>query len=286
MILFQYYAFSLVRFSLSPDIFLNLQKRAKKSLLSHSRSTAYLRLRTNPLPVKQVFLLTGLVFLSMLQTAAQPSFFLNIGTLVAAEGDDPFRLQNTWTPLSGTGSNTSGGMVFYEGGTATVIKLSAMWDVSEIFSAGLAYKMIKWNLEHNYRSSDMNCLGAQFRVNFTKNSNKVIPFFQGAFYFSNNNTLTQQQATEGSQTQPAFNISTSTGIGFDADLGIEFKIGKSWGAQLTAGYGGTQATDPSLVMNLDYGAYIGPTNIDGVFNYAFTGGIKYYTGRGSKKRDF
>lgn len=215
---------------------------------------------------------------------AQFSFSVNVGTVIANEGDDPYSLKNTWPPASNPGSES---IVFYEGGTGTTIKLGGMWEVSEIFSAGLVYRMVSWNLEHSHRSSDVNSIGAQFRINFGSNSNKVVPFFQGAYYFSNSSTLTQNQATQGSQTQPAFSITQKTSVGFDADLGIEFKLGKSFGIQLTAGYGGTQATDPDLVVSyLDYGAYAAPKNIDGVFNFAFSGGLKYYTGRSAKQRDF
>lgn len=204
--------------------------------------------------------------------------------MIANEGNDPYALKSTWQPVGG--SNSSESLSFYAGGTATVLKLSAMWDVSEIFSAGLAYRIVGWNLGENHRSSDMNSFGVQFRINFSSNTNKIVPFFQGSYYFINNNTLTQNQAASGSQVQPAFILSQKTSIGFDADLGIEFKLGKSFALQATAGFGGTQATDPDLTVTLDYGSYQSPTHIDGVFSYAFTGGIKYYTGRGAKKRDF
>lgn len=236
--------------------------------------------------MKHFILLTSLALVAAVRTVAQPSFSLNVGTFVAAEGDDPYSLKSIWVPISGNNSSQDQSLRFYAGGTGTAIKISAMWEVSEIFSAGLAYKMVKWNMEEDYRSSDINSIGGQFRINFTSNTRKVVPFFQGAFYFINNSTLTQEQATKGPQTQPAFSFSASTSIGFDADLGIEFKMGKSWALLLTGGFGGTQATDPDLTVNLDYGAYYGPNSVEGVFNYAFTGGIKYYTGRGSKKRDF
>jgi len=224
------------------------------------------------------------MLLASVRGAAQFSFSLNVGTVMANEGDDPYSLKNTWQPVGNSGSES---LVFYEGGLGTSIKLAGMWEVSEIFSVGLVYRIIGWNLEHSHRSSDMNSLGGQFRVNFGSNTNKVVPFFQGAYYFSNNNTLSQNQATEGAQTQPAFTITQKTSVGFDADLGVEFKLGKSFGIQVTAGYGGTQATDNDLVVSyLNYGAYTPPKHIDGVFNFAFTGGIKYYTGRGAKQRDF
>ncbi len=177
-------------------------------------------------------------------------------------------------------------MRFFSKGTGSFVKFTAMWEVSEIFSAGLTYRMAKWNMDENFRNATINSLGGLFRVNFTSNTKKVVPFFQGTFYFTNSNTMTQQQATNGAQTQPAFNLSVSTSIGFEMDLGVEFKVGRSLGLQVTAGYGGVQATDPDLVVNFNYSPYYSPQHIDGVFNYGFSAGLKYYTGRGSKKRDF
>jgi hypothetical protein len=241
---------------------------------------------TNPRnAVKHHLFLTVLLLFVVFASAGQVSFSVNFGTVVAAEDDDPYSLKNTWVPISGNSSQTES-MRFYSKGTGTLIKFTGMWEVSEIFSAGLTYRMVKWNMEEAHRTSDINSLGGLFRVNFTRNTKKVIPFFQGTFYFSNNNTMKQDQATQGSQTQPAFTLTASTSIGFDIDLGIEFKVGKAWGLQATAGYGGVQATNPDLTVNFNYGSYYGPKYIDGVFNYAFSVGAKYYTGRSAKQRDF
>lgn len=236
--------------------------------------------------MKHLFILPALVFAAFVGVKAQPSFSVNFGSNIAEPGDDPYGINNPWVPTSGNNTSTEDGLKFFSGGSSTTIKLNAMWEVSEIFSAGIAYKMMSWKMDKNFRTSDMSSLGVQFRINFVGNTKRVVPFFQGTYYPINNTTMTQQQATSGSQTQPAFTLSQSTSLGFDADLGLEVKIGKSWAALLTGGFSGTQATDSGLTINYDYTPYVAPKHIDGVFSYAFSAGIKYYTGRGVKKRDF
>jgi len=210
--------------------------------------------------------------------------------VVAAEGDDPFSLKNSdkWVPISGSNGSTSDPIVFFTAATGIVYKLSAMWEVGEIFSAGLAFRSIQWNMEEEHRTSDMQSLGVQFRINFASNTKKVVPYFQGAYYFSNSNYMEQAQATGSSpdKTQPAFSTSQKTSLGFDADFGLEVKVSNNLGLQFTLGFMGTQATEPGYELDLDYGAYQGPSNLDGVFNYSLSTGLKYYVGRGAKKRDF
>lgn len=103
----------------------------------------------------------SVILIAALPAAGQVSFSLNVGTVSAAEPDDPLSLQNTWVPTAGNSSQTES-MVFYSKGSGTSVKFSAMYEVSEIFSAGLTYRIEKWSMEENFRTSDINSFGGLF----------------------------------------------------------------------------------------------------------------------------
>jgi hypothetical protein len=236
--------------------------------------------------VKKIILISGFVMVTSIQAFTQPSVSLNIGPIFGADGPDAYGLKNTWPSSGNTDSKP---ITFFSGGTGLLAKLGLMWEVSDHFAAGLIFQTIQWSLDENKRKSDMVSIGAEFRVNFSSSRNTVVPYFQGAFLFSNSNHLQQDQATGiASQVQPAFSVNQSTSVGFGADVGVEFKLTKALGLQIAGGLHGTEALkDNEFVKALNYGSGVEqPQSIDGVFFYVFNGGIKYYMGRGGKKRDF
>lgn len=237
--------------------------------------------------VKQLTILCGFVIVSAITAIAQPSLTLNVGPVSCSDGPDQYGLNATWPLASNPGDSQQ--ITFYSGGTGLLTKLGLMWEVSNHFAAGLIYQNIQWTLTENQRKSDISSIGVEFRVNFSGSDKKIVPYFQGAYLFSNSNAVQQSQATGiGSQVQPSFSSAQSTSVGFGADLGIEFKITQSWGLQLTGGLHGIEAvSNDTFVKSLDYGVTVAkPQGFNGVFFIAFTGGVKYYFGRGVKKRDF
>lgn len=198
------------------------------------------------------------------------------------DGNDPYALSATWpTP----GNETEQGIAFFAGATGLHLKGVLGWEISDHFSAGITFQMLNVSNPANFRKADITSIGGQFRVNFSSSQNQWIPFFQGAFYFSNSQKYTQDQATNGSQTQPAISASGTTSIGFNADLGLEYLVTKSIGVQLTAGFSGLQPID-EVPAGVSYSPYYTPVHFNGGFYFSVCGGIKYYFGRGGKKRDF
>ncbi|MDZ4715372.1 MAG: hypothetical protein SH819_07870 [Cytophagales bacterium] len=248
-----------------------------------------------------VLVVPVLLFLST-GARAQFSIGANFGVAVAESGgDDFFSLNKAW-PTVGTGSGPSsgsGGIPIAKGGSGNVLNFNLTWEASRILGISLVYRTISLTMPENSRTAGTNSLGVQFKVNFVKNTNKVVPFFQGGFFFTNSNTLKQTLAVSSqypTQTMPAFEKSYSTGAGFSADLGVEFKLNQSFALVVQGGlngadyYSGDDTFAKSLNMNSSNPSpnsqYISPSNFDGVFWLQATGGIKYYLGRGTKKRDF
>lgn len=178
-------------------------------------------------------------------------------------------------------------MGYFAGSTGLHLKAGLGWEITDHFSAGLAFQMMNLSSSENFRTADITSLGVQIRVNFSSSENKLVPFFQGAYYFSNAQSYEQKQATNasGTQTQPAFTASGNTSVFFNADFGLEYKLSKSMGLQFTAGFNGLQPID-EVPAGVDYSPYANPKHFGGGFSVSLAAGIKYYFGRGDKKRDF
>lgn len=228
----------------------------------------------------------------VIPASGQVSVSASIGPLGDVEHGDPYALKAQWVAKSGSGPDQSTSVVFFESQTGLVKTINLMYEATPHFSVGLIFQDVDFTMEVNKRSGHSTSLGALIRVNFTSNEKKVIPFVQGAYMFTNTSTIKQELATSAiypTQTQPAYERTASTNLGIAADLGIEFKVGKAWALQVTGGLHGIQVVpsdDGDFFKNLNYGSYVSPSDLDGVFFLAFQGGIKYYFGKGSKKRDF
>ena len=92
------------------------------------------------------------------------------------------------------------------------------------------------------------------------------------------------------QTQPAYEASFSTNLGIGGDLGLEIKLTDAFRLLLMGGLHGVEWSvkqGTAVAGTLNYGAaYATPNGFDGVFFTQFVGGVKYYLGKGKKKRDF
>ncbi len=244
-----------------------------------------LYLYPSPKSVKKTLpIAIGLAFCACV-TTAQPSLTLSVGS-AAFIGDDNFALSKTW---STPGNPSDEVMGFFAGASGLHVKGVLAWEVSDFFSAGPAMQLLNLTSAENFRKIDIVSLGGHFRVNFSSSQKQWVPFIQGVFYFSNSQTYDQKQATNSSytppQVQPAFNLTGTTSIAFNVDLGLEYMIMKSMGIQVTAGFNGLQPID-EVPASVDYSPYFTPRTFDGGFSITLAGGIKYYFGRGDKKRDF
>jgi hypothetical protein len=232
---------------------------------------------------KLLLLIVGFISLAA-ASVAQPYVTLSVGSASDLDSDDQYAMSKTWpTP----GSQTDDGLRFFSGMSGMHLKAGLGWEITDHFSAGLVYQMINFSSAENFRKADIVSLGAQFRVNFSSSQEQWVPFVQAAYYFSNSHTYDQQQATNpgGTQTQPAFHTTGTTTLAFNFDFGLEYKIMKSMGLQLTAGLNGMEPI-ADIPPGVDYSPYFTPTRLDGGLSITFAGGIKYYFGRGGKKRDF
>lgn len=240
-------------------------------------------------------LLLAVIFcvLFALPSVAQVSFGFNAGIGSSTDKGDQYALNTSWPKVSPTGGSSSNQIVFYEGASATTISAYANWEATRIFSAGLVYSNVQFTGTASHRTGISNSLGVQLKLNFVANTSKVIPFIQAGYMFSNSNTMHQDKATSTqfpTQTQPAFELKSSTTLGIAGDLGVEIKLSAPFAVVVMAGFRGVELTDSAsdaFIKALNYGAsFQSPSNIDGVFWMQGTIGLKYYVGFGKKKRDF
>ncbi|HRI79961.1 MAG TPA: hypothetical protein PLR06_10545, partial [Cyclobacteriaceae bacterium] len=115
--------------------------------------------------------------------------------------------------------------------------------------------------------------------------------FMAGYFFSNNYSITQGQATSTvypTQVQPAFSVTGSGNVGLLAEFGAEVRLTSS--IYFIANVGGRgidiggSLGKPTLPS---YGSgYQQPTDFDGSFFLSYNAGLKYYFGKGKKKRDF
>lgn len=233
--------------------------------------------------MKKLLLLT-VGFVSFAFTSlAQPSITLSVGSALTFGDDDTYSLTKGTFPNPGT--QTEDGIGFFSGMSGLHLKAGVGWEISDHFSAGLAFQMLNLTSEENFRTADITSLGVQFRVNLSSSQKQWVPFLQGAYYFSNAQTYDQKQTTQGTLTQPAIAATGSTSLGFNFDFGLEYKIMKSMGLQFTVGLNGVDPI-PDVPAGTDYSPYYTPEHFNGGLSMTFAGGIKYYFGRGDKKRDF
>ncbi len=214
---------------------------------------------------------------------AQPNLTFSAGYVMFA-GEDQYGMTKTWP---NPGNQQEDAMGYFAASTGLHLKAGLGWEITDYFSAGLAFQMMNVSSAENFRTADITSLGVQIRVNFSNSQNKLVPFFQGAYYFSNAQSYEQKSATNaaGTQTQPAFTVSGNTSTFFNADFGLEYKLSKSMGLQFTAGFNGLQPID-EVPAGASYSPYAQPLHFGGGFSVTLAGGIKYYFGRGSKQRDF
>ncbi|MBS1976221.1 MAG: hypothetical protein JST46_02550 [Bacteroidetes bacterium] len=240
----------------------------------------------------------GLFILGILpcESLAQISFGFQAGAVSVTDKNDPYGLDNVWqTKTTGTGTNSNNSQTdnstqFFSGGTGSSILAHLTWEASDHIGLTLLYRTTDFKMTVNHRTATSNSLGVQFKVNFVKNTEKFVPFFQAEYMFMNSNQMTQNAATSTThptQSQPAYSINSKTALGIGGDLGLEFKLSQSLALVVVGGFHGIQASDGSEnLSSLNYGSYYAPTQISGVFFAQFTGGLKYYVGKGKKKRDF
>jgi hypothetical protein len=214
---------------------------------------------------------------------SQPSFTLSAAYGFSIDDPDYFRLSNPWDLKAG-GNGPANAMTFLSGGSSLVINAGLSWEISEYFSAGLGLKMVNFSMSDNHRTGEIVSFGPVFRVNFSSNTRKVVPFVEAAAYLSNSHSQKQEQATSGAQTQPAFSANASSPIGLHVLFGVEFKVSKPMGIILQSGLNGVMP--PDTYKGADYGVYENPREYEGGWFVTFGGGLKYYFGRGEKKRDF
>ena len=231
----------------------------------------------------------------------QVSFGVTIGAVTSVDHDDTYGLYRQWPAATSTsgGSGSSGSstgntsVVIADQGTGLSKSFFLTWEASEIFGITLVYRNIDLNMPQSARKASSNGLGLQFKLNFISNTKTVVPFLQGEFLFANSNTISQNSATSTqypAQTQPAYEASFSTNLGIGGDLGLEIKLTDAFRLLLMGGLHGVEWTAEqgnAVAGTLNYGAaYVTPNGFDGVFFTQFGGGLKYYLGKGKKKRDF
>ncbi len=243
-------------------------------------------MRSRNYPLIGVALLT-LFFAS--EAKAQFSVGAHFGYAGSVDGGDAYGLNTPWpSALSGGG----GSMVFTQGGTGTSALLNLTWEATSILGISLVYHTSSQTMAESKRRMTSNSIGIQVKVNFVRNIQKVVPFFQAGYFFSNSNTVKQEAAVSSkypSQVMPAFEFKYSTTLGVSGDLGVEFKLSQPVSFVIQAGLHGVQlASEPDVnASSLDLGpSYRSPSNFDGAFWFQATGGVKYYFGKGKKKRDF
>lgn len=224
-------------------------------------------------------------------TTAQVSFGFQAGVISGMDGDDPYGLNKQWQAKSASINNSnSDATKFYNGAGGSSLLFHLTWEATPHFGVTLVYRNTDFKMSANHRTASSNSLGVQIKVNFVENTKKLVPFFQAEYMFMNSNHMSQETATSTSypsQTQPAYVLNFNTNLGIGGDLGLEYKLGPSLAAVVVGGFHGVQATDGNENLStLNYGNYVPPTHIDGVFFLQFTGGLKYYTGRSKKKKDF
>ncbi|MBS1545556.1 MAG: hypothetical protein JST14_18100 [Bacteroidetes bacterium] len=234
-----------------------------------------------------LFLLLGSLG-AFLETNAQISVGIVGGVATSADKQDPFGLNMQWAPK---GNPSDSHTQFFFGGKSTPFSMFVMWEVSPHFGIGLTYRVTnfsKGDMTTSHRNSSVNSMGIQFRINFVKNSKKVIPYMLAEYMFLNSFRVWQDQATSTTfptQVQPAFSEVYSTNVGLGGSLGVEFKASQSLGLFIQGGYNGVMA-EYSFPSALNYGNYVAPTGLSGIWFIQFSGGVRYYLGTGGKKRDF
>lgn len=236
--------------------------------------------------IRALLLLTWLFILAFFPSKAQFSFGLQAGYVSAMEDNpDAYGLNKKWP----TASDQS---IFFYKGTGSSITGTAFWEITPHFGIGLAYRSVSFNMSENQRSASHQSFGLQFKLNFVKNTKNIVPFVQASYLFSNSNSLHQTAATSiyyPTQKQPGFDESYSVYTGVGLDLGTEIKLSQPFSIVIQGGVHGIDLSESdkgAFISKLDYGTYPAPKGIDGVFYPQFSGGIKYYLGKGMKKRDY
>ncbi|MBS1544976.1 MAG: hypothetical protein JST14_15170 [Bacteroidetes bacterium] len=236
------------------------------------------------------------LFLTPLESLAQFSFGLEAGTGINTDNSGPlvpYALSTQWPLKSSTTSTEGDALWFYDKGSALSISGIITWEASAHFGLSAVFRSLNWTMNANHRTSSMNSVGLQFKFNFVRNTKKFVPFAQAEFMAINSNHLSQQKAaspTYPQQVQPAFEQSFTTNLGVGLDLGGEISISQPFSIVLKGGLHGVQIAvpdkDKDFTRSLDYGVYLPPGGLDGVVFAQLTAGIKYYTGRTKKKRDY
>ncbi len=245
----------------------------------------------------RVSLIGGLLWVFLaLPSKAQVSFGIYAGFGNSMDKGDQYALNTAWSvipPPSSNNGSSSQQIKFYDGASSSAFSANVNWEATPIFSAGLVYNNTHFTGSASHRTGSSSSLGIQLKLNFVANTRKVIPFIQAGYMFTNSNTMHQAKATStkiATQTQPAFELKSSTSLGIAADLGVEIKLSTPLSLVLLAGFRGVELTDSSsdaFIKALNYGAgFQSPSNIDGVFWIQGSIGLKYYVGVGKKKRDF
>ncbi|MDZ4715371.1 MAG: hypothetical protein SH819_07865 [Cytophagales bacterium] len=249
-----------------------------------------------------IAVLVVLVFLLLsTRSQAQFSFGAHFGYAVSSDGGDSFPLDRPWrTSYNSPGQSSGGGaMVVGEAGSGPSLNFNLTWEASRILGISLVYRTITLTMPQTFRTASSNSLGVQFKVNFVKNTRQVVPFLQAGFYFTNSNKVNQSKAVSTqypTQTIPGFEKSYSSSLGISSDFGVEFKLSQPVSLVVQVGLHGADfgSSDDTFAKALNMNTsnpspniqYTSPTNFDGAFWIQATGGIKYYVGRGKKKRDF
>ncbi|MBY0434667.1 MAG: hypothetical protein K2U26_11205 [Cyclobacteriaceae bacterium] len=222
--------------------------------------------------------------LSLASVHAQISVTVRGGVLAGMEGSDSFALNNPWP--NGSGKNS---IVFLgSGAKGSSFNASVMWEASEIVSVGMIYSTISFSADVG-RKLSATSFGPVFKVNFVRNTKRVIPFFLVGYTFSNNVKYSQEKATSttyAAQVQPAFSGSGTTSLGLIGDFGAEIRLTKSIHALLTAGWRGFDLGSVSVNVPSYGTGFQQPAGFDGTTFLQFDAGLKYYLGKGKKKRDF
>lgn len=246
---------------------------------------------------KAILLLVWVLVLST-EGFGQISFGVAIGGVNCLDHGDSYALTTAWpqVPSSTTGNNntsTNNKLSFGENATGSIKSAFVGWEATEHLAISLLYRGVDMSNSENKRSSSFASYGLQVKLNFVKNTKRVVPFFQAEYYFLNSNKIKQEKVTSTnhpSQTQPAFEKTFSTNLGIGGNLGMEIKLSDSFSLMLMAGVHGVQLaddTEKNFLASLNYGAaFQNPSNIDGTFFMQFSGGIKYYVRSTGKKRDF
>jgi len=235
---------------------------------------------------------SGVLFLLFLFAAGEAYSQVSIGVTAGISQNqgplngDPYSLTRLWPTLGGDA------IAFCTAGSGPAFGANLMWEASKVIGVGVVYSSANLNSADHHRTMRTSSLGLQLKVNFVRNTKKVVPFLQAAYMFTNSNKMHQDKATStiyGSQTQPSFEITSSTGYGGSADLGVEIRLSEPWALLVLAGIHEVQLESPSAnnaVNALNYGSYIAPVSVDGVVWLQGSAGLKYYFSRNSKKRDF